>query len=102
MLKLANISDLKDEKGLIVPGRDGQEIALFKVGDQIFAIDNTCPHMGGPLGEGEISVETGKPVVTCPWHGWEFDIRSGECINCPGDDARRVEIVIEGDEIFLV
>jgi nitrite reductase/ring-hydroxylating ferredoxin subunit len=51
-----------------------QIIALFNVDGQFFALDGVCPHQGGPLGEGELS----GPVVTCPWHGWQFDVRTGQ------------------------
>ncbi len=49
-------------------------IALFNVAGTISAIDGVCPHQGGPLGQGEM---TGT-VVTCPWHGWQFDVRTGQ------------------------
>jgi nitrite reductase (NADH) small subunit len=49
-------------------------VALFNVGGQFFALDGICPHQGGPLGEGAL---TGC-IVTCPWHGWQFDVRSGQ------------------------
>jgi nitrite reductase (NADH) small subunit len=49
-------------------------IALFNVDGTISAIDGVCPHQGGPLGQGEL---TGT-VVTCPWHGWQFDVRTGQ------------------------
>jgi nitrite reductase (NADH) small subunit len=49
-------------------------IALFNVDGQFFALDGVCPHQGGPLGEGELA----GCVVTCPWHGWQFDVTSGQ------------------------
>lgn len=51
----------------------GVWIALFNVDGAYFAVDNTCPHAGGPIGEGSLSGE----VVTCPWHGWQFNVRTG-------------------------
>ena len=51
-----------------------KKIALFNVAGGFYAIDDTCLHRGGPLGEGELE----GCVVTCPWHGWQFDVRSGE------------------------
>jgi nitrite reductase/ring-hydroxylating ferredoxin subunit len=50
------------------------EVALFNVDGAFYAIDNTCPHQGGPLVEGWIE----GPIVTCPWHAWCFDVRSGK------------------------
>ena len=49
-------------------------VALFNVEGTIYALDGVCPHQGGPLGEGEL---TGC-VVTCPWHGWQFDVTNGK------------------------
>ncbi|HZZ26509.1 MAG TPA: Rieske 2Fe-2S domain-containing protein [Pirellulales bacterium] len=49
-------------------------IALFNVAGEFFALDGVCPHQGGPLAEGEL---TGC-IVTCPWHGWQFDVRTGQ------------------------
>jgi nitrite reductase (NADH) small subunit len=49
-------------------------VALFNVDGAIFALDGVCPHQGGPLGKGCL---TGT-IVTCPWHGWQFDVRTGQ------------------------
>ena len=78
-IKLANKSDIPEGKSIIVKDNKGGEIALFKLNDQIFALENVCPHMGGPLGEGDIE----NCIVTCPWHGWQFDIRTGNSENMP-------------------
>jgi nitrite reductase (NADH) small subunit len=53
---------------------DGRIVALLRVGDEFFALDGICPHQGGPLGKGRL---TGC-IVTCPWHGWQFDVRTGQ------------------------
>ncbi len=52
---------------------DGREIALFNAGGSFYALDNTCPHQGGPLAEGWIEGLT----VTCPWHAWCFRLTNG-------------------------
>lgn len=53
-------------------------IALFHTADSFFALDGVCPHQGGPLGKGKLS----GTIVTCPWHGWQFDVRTGQhCTN---------------------
>lgn len=98
-IKIANASEIEKGKSIVVMGPEGLEIALFRSEDgAIYALDNACPHMGGPLGEGEME----GCVVTCPWHGWQFDIRDGSCQNMPGDDAIPLRISVENDEIFLV
>jgi len=48
-------------------------VALFHVGERFYAIDGVCPHQGGPLGKGHVA----GCIVTCPWHGWQFDVASG-------------------------
>lgn len=49
-------------------------VALFNVDGELHALDGVCPHQGGPLGKGNLQGH----VVTCPWHGWQFDVRNGE------------------------
>jgi NAD(P)H-dependent nitrite reductase small subunit len=66
------------DRGLSV-NASGRELALFNIGGQFYALDGTCPHRGGPLGEG--ITEDGR--VYCPLHGWEFDVKTGACINNP-------------------
>ena len=51
---------------------DGRVLCITRCGDRLGAIDNRCPHQGGPLGEG--AIENG--LLRCPWHGWEFDVRT--------------------------
>jgi nitrite reductase/ring-hydroxylating ferredoxin subunit len=53
---------------------EGRIIALYNIDGDFYALDGVCPHQGGPLGKGCL---TGH-VVTCPWHGWQFDVRSGQ------------------------
>jgi nitrite reductase (NADH) small subunit len=54
----------------------GRHVAIFRLDDGYFAIDNLCLHQAGPLCEG--AIEDG--VVTCPWHGWSYDIRTGTLV----------------------
>jgi nitrite reductase/ring-hydroxylating ferredoxin subunit len=53
---------------------NGKAVALFNVQGTVYATDNVCLHQGGPLGEGELMGE----VVVCPWHQWEYNVRTGE------------------------
>ena len=54
-------------------------LAFFKVEGVYYAISNVCPHKGGPLGNGALSGH----VVTCPWHGWTWDVRTGANVRMP-------------------
>jgi nitrite reductase (NADH) small subunit len=96
-IKIAEVSELPEGTGKVVTAST-RVLALFNVGGSFHAVDNTCPHRGGPLGEGELS----GSVVTCPWHGWQFDVRSGENPRNPGASARRVPLEIQGNEIFAL
>jgi nitrite reductase/ring-hydroxylating ferredoxin subunit len=49
-------------------------VAVYNVDGEIFALDGVCPHQGGPLGRGALA----GCIVTCPWHGWQFDVRTGQ------------------------
>lgn len=49
-------------------------VAICNVDGTVYAIDNTCPHAGGPLGEGSLDGE----LIECPWHGWRYNVRTGE------------------------
>lgn len=96
-IKLANKQDIPEGKSIIVQGPDGMEIALFNLEGNIYGLENVCPHQGGPVGEGDIE----EGVVTCPWHGWQFDITTGASQNMPGEFAKKIDLIIEGDEIFI-
>ena len=75
----------------------GKEIALFNIGGSFFAIDDTCSHRGGPLSEGSVE----EKVVTCPWHGWQYDVTSGSCLTSPNVSQAKYEVKVEGDDILL-
>ena len=62
--------------GEIIEVKAGQDlIALARVDGEWFALSNTCAHAGGPIGDGSLSAHT----VTCPYHGWTYDVRTGQC-----------------------
>jgi nitrite reductase (NADH) small subunit len=71
--------------GEIAPGEarvvdlNGRAIAVFNVDGAYYAIDNTCPHRGGPLANGDLD----GAVVACPWHAWRWDVRTGANVNNP-------------------
>ena len=70
---------------------EGRIYAVFNVEGQFFVLDGICPHAGGPLGKGTMQ----GSVVTCPWHGWQFDVRSGQ-------HQLSDTICQEGFRVFLV
>ena len=75
---------------------NGKKIALFNVDGAFYAIDNTCTHRGGPLGEGTLR---GKEV-TCPWHGAVFDVTTAEVLGPPAPKGvDRYNLRVEGGDI---
>lgn len=86
----------------------GREIGIYRVGADFFAFLNRCPHLGGPLCKGDVvteisAVEPGavrgdpsRKYITCPWHNWEFDIRTGRSyFNPSGPRARAYAVSVE-------
>jgi nitrite reductase/ring-hydroxylating ferredoxin subunit len=61
---------------------DGVRVVLARVGDAVYACGDVCTHRGGPLGEGKLN----GTRLACPWHGWMFDVRTGQCV-FPGRGA---------------
>ncbi len=80
MVRVAKVGDVKDKLCVLAGGK---MLALFKVKDRYYCIDNTCSHLGGPLFKGEVR----NFVVSCPWHGSKFDIRTGELKSPPATEG---------------
>lgn len=95
-VKVARRGDLEPGAGKSV-NVNGTSVALFNVGGIYYATHNTCPHEDGPPGEGELS----QNVVTCLWHAYEFDVKSGECLTEPAYQVERFEVCVECDDILV-
>jgi len=76
---------------------DGKTVALANVDGKFYAIDNVCLHHGGPLGGGVLN---GR-AVTCPWHGWEYDVTSGKMTQNPAVGVNCYKLEIRGEDIFV-
>ncbi len=76
---------------------NGQKIGLFNVEGKIYAMDDTCVHKGGSLGSGSLN---GK-VVTCPLHGWTYDVTTGACETNPQAQLNTFPVKVEGEEIVV-
>ena len=79
-IEVASIQDIKPGHGKPINIK-GITIALFNVSGKFYAIDNKCAHRGGPLGEGELEGN----VVTCPLHGWQYDVTTGKNVMLPSN-----------------
>ncbi len=95
LVRIAARSDVPAGRGKVMTVR-GRVIALFNVEGSFHAVDNTCPHRGGPLGEGILE----GTVVTCPWHGWEFDVCSGASPRNPRVSIRCIPLEVQEDVIY--
>lgn len=75
----------------------GHTIAVFNVAEGLHAIDNTCVHRGGPLGEGEID---GK-IVTCPWHHWSYDVTTGKTTMSDTIGVKKYPLEVRENEVWI-
>ena len=95
--KVTRVSDMPQNGGKVIKVTD-KAIAVFNVDGEFFAIDNTCTHVGGPLGEGELAGST----VTCPLHGARFDVKTGSVQGPPARvDVQKYEVKVEGEDILV-
>lgn len=114
--KVAKLADL-EEHGRLVVEAAGRSIGVIQVDGRLFALRNSCPHQQGPLCDGAIFpahlavadaegavteyLDHAQPVICCPWHGWEFDLRSGICLADPSRRVAMYPVTIDGDDIVL-
>ena len=95
-VSVAGTGDIAVGEGRVVDA-GGLTLALFNVGGTYYAIDNGCPHRGGPLGEGDVD----GALVACTWHGWRFDVTTGANANNPAVRVACFPVTVEGDRILV-
>ena len=94
LVKVAETKDIEPGKAKCVDA-GSERVAIFNIDGAYYAMSDMCPHAGGPLSEGYL---TGTEV-SCPWHGWVFDLNPGE--NAPKDGVDRYRVHVDGDDIKL-
>ena len=94
--RVAAVTDCVPGRGMEVVAR-GRIVALFNVDGAFHALDGICPHQGGPLGKGVLA----GCVVTCPWHGWQFDVQNGQHQINPTLRHESFDVRIEDGEVFV-
>jgi nitrite reductase/ring-hydroxylating ferredoxin subunit len=116
--RVASVSDLADGRRVMVR-IDQRDVFVFERDGRFYAFENVCRHMGGPVGEGILigKVEavlddeqrllherfsTQEIHLVCPWHGWEYDIETGECAANRRIRLRRYEAVQRGEDVYVV
>ncbi|WP_214403512.1 Rieske (2Fe-2S) protein [Pseudonocardia lacus] len=101
------------ERKIVQAGR--RSIGVFRIGDSFYAINNYCPHQGGPLCQGRTKpwLSSGRPgefvldedeaLVACPWHGWEYDLATGQSFLGPGEaPVRTYSVSVESASVESV
>ena len=113
--KVADEIDFPDDGSRVIAEVGGKEIAVFCLNGEYHAILNFCVHQGGPLCEGELTgemivgddgwewlYEDGKQNITCPWHGWKFDVTTGKNIQDERYTVPRYEVEVTDGDVYVV
>ena len=106
------------ERKIIVPFRGRAGIGIFNVGGSFYALRNICPHKRGPLCTGEVAgrsrthappsltdgfvgYERDGEIIRCPWHAWQFDIATGQCLVDPAVRVKTYPIIVDGEDLIV-
>lgn len=90
------VADITPGNPVTVAAGD-REIAVFNVAGTFYAVDNTCPHQGGPLAEGYVEGTT----VTCPWHAWCFNLTDGKMPFATWARVDAFDTLVEGGQVYV-
>ena len=96
LVRAASLAELR-ASGRLVVHVDGHTVCLFADGDEVYAVDNRCPHMGFPLRRGTLC----DGILTCHWHHARFDLSTGGTFDQWADDLRRFPVELRGDDVLL-
>lgn len=113
--RVASAEAVAEPGDRVIVDVEGQEVAVFNVDGDLHALPNFCPHQAAPLCEGELTgrmvigddgwsweyVQQGE-VVTCPWHGWKFDVTTGQNIKDAAVAIPHYEVDVEGGDVIVV
>ena len=95
-VKVASKSELSPGQCKVADA-DGKTVALCNVNGVFHAVDNTCIHQGGPLGEGSMDGST----ITCPWHAWQYDVTTGKNTGNPAMGVTSYPVKVEGEDVLV-
>jgi nitrite reductase (NADH) small subunit len=93
---VASAADISAGEGRVVDAQ-GKALALFNVDGTFYALDNSCPHRGGPIGEGDLE----GSVAVCPWHGWRWDVKTGANANNPAVKMACFAATVEDGRVYV-
>ncbi|MEQ8787351.1 MAG: Rieske 2Fe-2S domain-containing protein [Pirellulaceae bacterium] len=95
-VRIASLTDCPPGASLECVAED-RIVALFNVEGELFALDGICPHQGGPLGKGALS----GCIITCPWHGFQFDVTNGRNVSSPAIVQGRYDVKVEDGAVYV-
>ena len=91
------VEDLPEGSCTTIELSGWRELALYRVNGEFYATENFCPHKGAPLAAGKLC----DHVIECDWHGWQFDVRTGECLTVT-EKLETYEVVVEGGVVKIL
>lgn len=106
-------ADKMEDGDRVIIDVQGREIAVFHVDGEWYAVSNYCTHQGGPVCEGlldgtlsvdenwELTYEAENEIIACPWHGWEFDIKTGEHLSKSHFRLPTYDVVVRNGEVYV-
>ena len=97
VLDAGRAEDLPEGTCRTIEITSGRELALYHVNGEFYATENFCPHKGAPLANGDLCGH----VIECYLHGWQFDVRTGECLTVP-EKIGTFEVVIDGGRVKIL
>ncbi len=96
-IKVAKLDELEEGEMMAVEV-DGEPVCLARVNGDICAFTDNCTHISGPLNEGDLDGD----ILTCPWHGAQFNVRTGKVLRGPArQDIQTYPVKVEDDTIFV-
>jgi nitrite reductase (NADH) small subunit/3-phenylpropionate/trans-cinnamate dioxygenase ferredoxin subunit len=95
-VKVCSTDDVPDDTALAVE-IEGRPVAIFKVGDRFYAVEDVCPHQGASFEGGALDDE----IVTCPQHGWRLNVITGGSLEAPGIKIETYDVEIVDDNIYV-
>jgi nitrite reductase/ring-hydroxylating ferredoxin subunit len=114
MKKICDTNLIPEEGDTIIVEIGGKEVAIFNIGGEYHAVLNYCVHQGGPIAEGNLTGEVTNPsdqwnwgyenegeIISCPWHGWKFNVTTGKNVQDNTCEMVTFETEIKEGNLYL-
>jgi nitrite reductase/ring-hydroxylating ferredoxin subunit len=113
--RVADADELAEDGSRVIADVEGQEIAVFRVDGDYHALPNFCIHQAAPLCEGELTgrmvvgddgweweyVQEGE-IITCPWHGWKFDVTTGKNVKDESYAIPTYDVELDDGDVYVI